>query len=346
MKTAAVVIGMAALNATSLCVASVNAQTTKSPFATKVVASFTNNNAGGGIFKPQNALGAPSGGGLWAGSTHVHSLGVGGSLTLGFDVVIADGPGADLLVFENPFLISSGSAVFAEAIYVEVSSDGKQFARFRNYYYGPSKSQGSFATSNVNMFRGLAGVCPVLAGSTSHPKADPQDVVSGGGDAFDLADLSTHPLVVQGKVKLGAISFVRLVDVVAGKDKDSRGRVIQDPSSGSADVDAVAAIHHTRNISGKGPRVDLSLTKAGALALTFSDPDGLGDLDVGSLRMALDCRELNPLLVLPFMQVQKVSSKSITLGLAGLPVGWGFRFAVSIRDKAGHRSGQSRVRPL
>ena len=94
------------------------------------------------------------------------------------------------------------------------------------------------------------------------------------------------------------------------------------------------------------PRVDLSLTKAGALALTFSDPDGLGDLDVGSLRMALDCRELNPLLVLPFMQVQKVSSKSITLGLAGLPVGWGFRFAVSIRDKAGHRSGQSRVRPL
>ena len=49
MKTLAVVIGMAALNATSLCVASVNAQT-KSPFATKVVASFTNHNAGGGNF--------------------------------------------------------------------------------------------------------------------------------------------------------------------------------------------------------------------------------------------------------------------------------------------------------
>ena len=135
MKTVAILIGVAALHATGLCLASVSAQT-KSPFATKVVASFTNNNAGGGIFKVQNALGAPRGGGLWAGSTHVHSLGAGGFLTLGFDVTITDGPGADLVVFENPFLTGAGSAVFAEAIYVEVSSDGKQFARFRSDYYG------------------------------------------------------------------------------------------------------------------------------------------------------------------------------------------------------------------
>jgi hypothetical protein len=345
MKTAPVVIGVAALHTVMLCVASVPAQA-KSPFATKVVASNTNNNAGGGVFKPQNALGAPLGGGLFAGGTHVHSLGVGGSLTLGFDVTITDGPGADLVVFENPFLTGSGSRVFAEAIHVEVSSDGKQFARFPSDYYGPSTSGGAFAVSTVNMFRGLAGVCPVLAGSASHPKADPQDVVTGGGDAFDLADLGNHPLVVQGKVKLGAIRFVRLVDVVAGKDRDSQGRVIQDPGSGSADVDAVVAIHHTGNLSAKGPRVDLSLTKAGALTLTFSDPDGLHDLDVQSLRMALDCRELSPTVVLPLMQVQRASSTSLTLGLTGLPAGWGFRFAVSIRDKAGHRSGASRVRPL
>jgi len=337
---AIVVIGAAAM-----CMAPLSAQT-KSLFATRVVASNTNNNAGGGIFKPQNALGAPSGGGVAVGGTHVHSLGVGGSLTLGFDVILTDGPGADLIVFENPFLAGSGSSVFAEAIYVEVSSDGKQFARFPSSYYGPAKSGGSFVVSNVNMFDGLAGVCPVLAGSIKHPKADPQDVVTGGGDAFDLADLKGHPLVLQNVVKLGAIQFVRLVDVIAGKDRDSRGRVIQDPAAGSADVDAVAVIHHTQNLTGKGPRVDLSLTKAGALTLTFSDPDGLQDLDVLSLRMALDCRELNPALVLPFMTVQAASRTSLRLGLSGLPPGWGFRFAVSVRDKAGHRSGASRVRPL
>ncbi len=340
MKTSTATVVIAAI-----LLATHSSAQTKSVFATRVVASNTNNNAGGGTFNPQNAVGAPSGGGLGAGSTHVHSLGVGGSLTLGFDVILTDGPGADFVVFENPFLVGSGSRVFAEAIFVEVSSDGKQFARFPSFYYGPSSSGGSFAVSHVNMFDGLAGVGPVLAGSANHPKADPQDVVTAGGDALDLADLKGHPLVLQGVVKLQAISFVRLVDVVAGKDQDSRGRVIQDPTSGSADVDAVAVIHHTQNLSGRGPRVDLTITKAGSLTLTFSDPDGLQDLDVQSLRMALDCREFSPGLLLPFLSVQAASATNLRLGLSGLPQGWGFRFAVSVQDKAGHRSGASRVRP-
>lgn len=338
MKTATVVV-------LALLAVPLSAQT-KSIFATRVVASNTNNNAGGGIFMPRNALGAPAGGGLSVGGAHVHSLGVGGSLTLGFDVILTDGPGVDFIVFENPFFTGPGSSVFAEAIYVEVSSDGKQFARFPSFYHGPATSGGSFAVSYVNMFAGLAGVGPVLAGSSGHPKADPQDVVTGGGDGFDLADLKGHPLVLQGIVKLGVIRFVRLVDVIAGTDKDSRGRVVQDPTVGSADVDAVAVVHHTQNLSGRGPHVALSLTKAGALTLTFSDPDGLGDLDVQSLKMALDCREFAPALLLPFLSVQAVSGTSVRLGLSGLPAGWGFRLAVSIRDKAGHRSSVSRVRPL
>jgi hypothetical protein len=339
MKTAIVVFGAA------LLLAPLSAQT-KSIFATRVVAQNTNNNAGGGIFNPQNALGAPSGGGLSVGGTHVHSLGAGGSLTLGFDVILVDGPGADFIVFENPFLTGAGSSVFAEVIYVEVSSDGNQFARFPSFYYGLTTSGGSFALHNVHAFEGLAGVGPVLAGSSNHPNADPQDVVTGGGDAFDLADLKNDPLVVQGVVKLQAIQYVRLVDVVAGRDKDSRGRMIQDPTAGSADVDAVAVIHHAQSVTGREPRVDLVLTKAGALTLTISDPDGLGDLDVQTLRMALDCREFNPAVLIPFLSVQAASATSVRLGLAGLPPGWGFRLAVSIRDKAGHRSGASRTRPL
>ncbi|MCL4720590.1 MAG: PEP-CTERM sorting domain-containing protein, partial [Gammaproteobacteria bacterium] len=53
------------------------------------------------------------------------SLGNGGSITLGFAVPIADGPGPDFLVFENSF--SDG---FLELAWVEVSSDGSNFFRF------------------------------------------------------------------------------------------------------------------------------------------------------------------------------------------------------------------------
>ena len=58
--------------------------------ATQVIDANTNNNAGGGIFDPSMSLGPPMGGGLFVGSTDVHSLGTGGSLTLGFDVAVID----------------------------------------------------------------------------------------------------------------------------------------------------------------------------------------------------------------------------------------------------------------
>lgn len=77
-----------------------------SPFATRVVSFDTRGNAGGGVFQSSNLLGAPRGGGLAQGSLHVHSLGIGGEATLGFDVTIVDGPGCDLIVSENAFLAS------------------------------------------------------------------------------------------------------------------------------------------------------------------------------------------------------------------------------------------------
>ena len=61
----------------------------------------------------------------------VVSLGDGGWALLTFDIVIADGPGPDLAVFENA--IQMGSNVFAELGFVEISSDGTNFARFPSY---------------------------------------------------------------------------------------------------------------------------------------------------------------------------------------------------------------------
>src|SRR5262245_36233299 len=88
----------------------------QSRFATHVVSYVQG--TGGGIFDPNNILGGPRGEGLGAGSLHVTTLGVGGSIVLGFARTIANGPGTDFTVFENGF--ESGGGVFAEVAWVEV----------------------------------------------------------------------------------------------------------------------------------------------------------------------------------------------------------------------------------
>src|SRR6185503_20178351 len=111
----------------------------QSRFATSVV-SFTQG-AGTGTFVPTNALGGPRGAGL----------------TSAFDVTIADGPGADLSVFENPFTFSN--QVFSEVAYVEVSTDGVHFARFPSSYAGPSTPLPGF-TAPWGTYAGLTGCIP------------------------------------------------------------------------------------------------------------------------------------------------------------------------------------------
>jgi len=200
---------------------------------------------------PSEALGGPRGAGLTAGSTYVYNLGVGGSITLGFDDgpvqrFIADGPGPDFIVFENPFMRDGYySQVFAELVFVEVSSNGTDFARFPVV----SNTPGPVAwggTIDINAVSGFAGVHPVLA-NVDENQIDPFNPAAAGGDAFDLADLASHELVQSGKVDLSAIRLVRLVDVVGnGSLLDSAGHPIYDPfglGNNGADIDAVAVIN-------------------------------------------------------------------------------------------------------
>lgn len=304
-------------------------------FADRVVAFDTNNQAGGGVFQPSNALGAPS-----STSTMVHSLGVGGFLTLGFSVVLTDGPGDDLIVFENPF--ASAGRVYSEAMFVEVSTDGVEFARFPNLYTGPAISGGSFALNYPGIYSGLAGIKPHRGGVAGN---DPGDVVEAGGDSFDLADLRTHPSVLNGKVDLANINQVRLVDVVAGQSRDSVGTVIEDPTAGSADVNAIAVIHHRGNVLGTGPEVELTVPASGNVVLTLRDPDGLADLDPNSLRMSLDGVLFPPEVLLNVMTIRSLTNNEVTLELGGsLPPSLKFHLSVSVKDRSGARSGQNRVR--
>jgi len=310
----------------------------QSIFATHVVGANTQGGAGGGTFAPANSLGAPGG------ALDVHSLGLGGSLTLGFAVTIADGNGADLLVAENPFHVTF-NRTFAEVAFVEVSSNGVDFARFPSAFFGPQVEPGAFGTVPVGSYENLTGQTP--AALASNPTVDPQDLVEAGGDAFDLSDLQSHPLVLQGLVDLQAITQLRIVDARSGVDLDSRGVTIRDAGAGSADIDAVTVIHHTGNLVTDGPLVDLQVQPDGTFTLRIEDPDGWQDLDGGSLRMALFGQRIDPALLLSGMQVIAADPHGFTLLQPfGLPPGLLARLSVSVKDLGGHRSGASRSRPV
>jgi hypothetical protein len=301
--------------------------TAPDPFATSIV-SYTPG-GGGGIFDADNLLGGPLGEGLGLGSLDVTTLGFGGEVVLGFDVVITDGPGADFLVFENGFVVSSTGAVFAEVARVAVSSDGVHFAEFPAFTVPGSAAMGAY--------RGLTGGMPVLANVATN-SIDPRDPTVAGGEAFDLADLAGDPAVVAGTVDLGAISAVRLRDVLPG-ELDAAGNAIQD--SGSGDFDAVCVVQHAGNQDAAHPIADLSYDASGRLVLTLGDPDGIADLDLATLRVSFNLGPLPITALLNALDVIAFDGNTVTLRsavpLVGPSANTGLVGALSIstRDLSG-----------
>ncbi|MBL9100000.1 MAG: cell surface protein [Myxococcales bacterium] len=161
---------------------------------------------------PDVVLGPPRGGGKASGGLDVASLGCDGVITLHFDdPALVDGPGPDLIVFENAF--DSGSSNFIEPARVLVSADGVDW---RAFPCDPAQA----------VPRGCAGLTPVLSSPANG--VDPTDPAVAGGDAFDLAD-----------VGLTRARYVRIVDVGLahfGQDTWCGG------AGGGFDLDAVAAV--------------------------------------------------------------------------------------------------------
>jgi hypothetical protein len=177
-----------------------------------------------GFGDPRNAVGPPN-----SDSTSVYSLGDGGSITLIFATGIADGEGDDFAVYENGFFGPGG--LFAEFAFVDVSSDGLNYASFE-----------------VTSLRATV-VAPFGA-------VDPTDYQNFAGDqplnlgtGFDLAELANHPLVAGALLDLNDIRYVRLIDVIGdGSGLDDTGQPIYDPyptafSAGGFDIDAVGVLH-------------------------------------------------------------------------------------------------------
>jgi len=288
-------------------------------------------------------LGPPEGGGSASGSFDVYSLGVQGDITLELGSRCFDGPGADLMVAENPILVAGTGGSFAELMYVEVSTDGNTFVRFPTRYLGPDGPFPPFTGSPLGHFVGFAGVMPVISNTTTG--GDPLDVVGAGGDAFDLVDLSDAPEVLGGQVDLDDINFVRLVDVQAGADLDSLGNQVWDhglDNSASADADAIVAFNATANIEPGRPAVEMELDASGFLSIELHDPDGFNDIKTG-LKASIDAIPLDFYTVLlPFFAIQPVDPQTIRLVTGPVPPGFiQARLKVSAVDGEGLTSGDA-----
>jgi hypothetical protein len=165
-----------------------------------------------------------------------------GSITLALAAPISNGPGWDLLVFENAGGFFPPPFVFAELAYVEVSSNGVDFVRFPSISLNVEPGQGIAGETEINTTFGRA-----FAGINASNVTNLAGIhFSNLGTAFDLDDLAATPQVRSGVVDLGDIRQVRLVDIPGnGAFLDSQGRPILDAwvtsGSGGLDLDAVGA---------------------------------------------------------------------------------------------------------
>jgi hypothetical protein len=188
------------------CTTAIAADDGVAPFASRVVSFKPGAGATYGQDKlPGVVLGPPQGAGTAGGSTDVLSLGTKGEIVLAFDgLQLVDGPGPDLLVFENAF------TGWQETASVAVSIDGLTWHEWPCHWQ--DKAGG---------YPGCAGVHAVL--SNPDNGIDPTDPDRAGGDAFDLAD-----------VTVTTARFVRIRDT---------GHNPADPPGAGFDLDAIALIH-------------------------------------------------------------------------------------------------------
>jgi len=198
--------------------------------------------AGEGPFgDPQKAVNGVRGGGDAAGSTDVFTLGFAAGeddlLVLGWSGRVAgNGPGTDLVVFENAFRIGDGAATFIEPAVVSVSRDGVAFVDFPHRYDGTA---GEASLSDPAAWEGFAGLTPVRWNVDSR-EADPFDREAAGGDAFDLDDLPADGGEGDA-MRAGGFRFVRIRSAATQVDPATGLPFPRSAVSNGPDIDGVAA---------------------------------------------------------------------------------------------------------
>lgn len=189
---------------------------------------------GAGFLDERRAVDGVRGGGDSLGSTNVYSIREGRFLVLGFPGdPIGDGPGTDLVVFENPFVIGAGPNRFMDPTIVEVSADGVDFVAFPHDFLAADETAYS---SRPEDWVSFAGVEPVRY----HVEDNPVDPFSpdAGGDPFDLADL---PGAQGEELRRLGIRFIRLSAASDATNPDTGMPFPKDNLSDGPDIDGVVA---------------------------------------------------------------------------------------------------------
>ena len=197
-------------------------------FADEVVDAPTSE---GPFRDPRRAVNGVRGAGERAGGTDVFSLRPDERLVLRWSGRrVVDGPGADLVVFENAFRVDE-SAWFLDPVVVEVSRDGVTWVAFPHDYEADDETVYDPRPAAWSGFAGLGSV-------TLHEEDRPLDPFDrgAGGDAFDLADLEG----AEGDaIRREGFVLVRLGG--PGTNPDTGAAYPSDPVSNGPDIDGVYA---------------------------------------------------------------------------------------------------------
>jgi hypothetical protein len=198
---------------------------------------------GRGFFDAERAVNGVRGGGLDVQGTDVFSLGYDPGVD---DLVVvqwtgarvSDGPGVDLVVFENAFEIASAASTsgarFMDPAVVEVSADGTLWVALPHGYLAPDGE--SFST-DPDHWSGFAGVSPVLLHEEDN-RVDPFDVDLAGGDGFDLATLDPRDPAADAVLRDGA-AFVRIRSASSLTDPATGAPFPRHPAANGPDIDGV-----------------------------------------------------------------------------------------------------------
>lgn len=192
---------------------------------------------GTGYGDPARAVNGVRGGGSANGSLDVYSLGFGtnSSITLAWsDGVAANGPGDDLAVFENGFVVGDG--VFMDLIVVEVSRDGVAWRALAHDYVATDERTYSRDPAH---WVGFAGRTPVSLHVENNP-VDPFDRLAAGGDGLDLDDVVGDD-AESVAIRTDGIRYVRLIAAPVRTNPDTTEPFVHDTFANGADVDGVYA---------------------------------------------------------------------------------------------------------
>lgn len=192
--------------------------------------------SGMGYGDPSRAINGVRGGGAMMQSLDVYSIGIGESawLVLGFEGRrVVDGPGDDLVVFENAFGYGDG-LTFMDPAVVEVSADGETWIAFPHDYVAEDETAYSPRREH---WLGFAGLTPVFLHADDNA-LDPFDP-EAGGDRFDLASLPDTPEAE--RIREQGAAFIRISSAASHVNPDTGAPFVQDPVGDGPDIDGVAA---------------------------------------------------------------------------------------------------------